>query len=75
MTLTDKIIKEHYQRTIFWLKPAGEDCCNGVLQDKDSNICMKANIMISRRYPIDCKYLEPNFDFPDLTQCTYDLRK
>ncbi len=75
LEITETIIRNHYNRTIFYLKPAGEDCCKGVLQDKENYVCMKANIMMSRRYPIDCKYLEPNYDFPDLTQCTYDLRK
>ena len=75
MTLTEKIIKEHYDRAIFWLKPAGLDYCEAVLKEKDTNICMKSLTMITRRYPLDCKYLEPNYDFPTLTKCNYHEKK
>jgi hypothetical protein len=63
------------EKVMFLFKPVGEDCCNGILQEKENYVCMKATLMMSRKYPIDCKYLQPNYDYPDLTQCLYDIKK
>lgn len=69
--ITEKMIKEHYQKTIFWLKPSGRDYCAGTLQDPENHVCMKTLIRGNIIMPLDCKYFEVNYDFPDLSACNY----
>lgn len=67
-------LKVMIPKLVFWLKPAGEDFCKGLLREDESYICMKSASMLTRRYPIDCKYLERNYDYPDLSSCSYNKK-
>lgn len=69
--ITEKMIREHYQKTLFWLKSDGDDCCKATLQDPENYICMKTLVRGNVILPLDCKYFQINYDFPDLSQCNY----
>lgn len=74
LILTESVIRRHLRDTLYWLKPAGEDCCEARLRDPETYVCMKTLIRGGIMYPLDCKHFTPNWDFPDLSSCRYDKK-
>lgn len=67
-------LKHITPQIIFWLKPNGENYCKGRLKENETNICLKQQFYSNTKYPLDCKYLIPNYDFPNLTKCIYSKK-
>lgn len=67
---TEKIIKDHYKKTIFWLKPVGKDYCAGNKADVETKQCY---VLYSHPFSgVDCKYLDRDVTLLNKGFCSYD---